>query len=101
MDLKTAPTGTILFSSYGYDQTNFAFYQIIERRGQSTLILRRLQIDSEPEGWCRNKVAPLKDQFTKHPSITRRISKYGYLKAEHNEFLHVWDGKPKHATSYA
>ncbi len=101
MELKTADVGTVLYARYGYDQTNYTFYQITERRGESTMVLRRLKTDSRPEGWACDIVRPLRNQFTDHPPITRRVGKHGYAKAEAHEYLHVWDGKPKRATSYA
>lgn len=101
MELKHAEVGTVLYASYGYDQTNYTFYQITERRGQSTMVLRRLRTENKPEGWCQEIVRPLRDQFTDHPPLTRRVSKHGYAKAEAHEYLRIWDGKPKRATSYA
>jgi hypothetical protein len=99
--LKDAPVGTILYASWGYEQTNYDFYQLVQRRGQSTLVLRKLKVSKESEGWARYKVMPLKDQFDGEETITRRVSKYGYAKVNDCAHLYAWDGDAKHATSYA
>lgn len=101
MNINDAVPGTILYASWGYEQTNYDFYQVVERRGKSTLVLRQLKVNKESEGWCREKVMPLKDQFTDGTPLTRRIGKHGYARINEHAFLHTWDGRPKHATSYA
>lgn len=101
MTLNDAVPGTILYASWGYEQTNHDFYQVIERRGKSTLVLRQLKVAKESEGWARDKVMPLKDQFTDDPPLTRRIGKHGYARVTNYAFLYPWEGTPKHATSYA
>lgn len=99
--IQTAEVGAILYASWGYEQTNYDFYQLVQRRGKSTLVLRKLQVTKESEGWARDKVMPLKDHFDGEATITRRIGKHGYAKISDYAFLHLWDGAAKHATSYA
>lgn len=99
--LQTAEVGAILYTSWGYEQTNYDFYQLVERRGKSTLVLRKLQVTKEFEGWARDKVMPVKDQFDGEEKLTRRIGKHGYAKVTDYAHLYVWDGAAKHATSYA
>lgn len=101
MSLTNAAVGDILYTSWGYDQTNYDFYEIVARRGTSTIDLRKLQCASEDEGWCRHKVTPVKGAFAGDETLTRRINKHGSAKIESYAWLHPWDGKPKHATSYA
>ena len=101
MTLSDSAVGDILYTSWGYEQTNIDFYEIVARRGKSTLALRKLKCSSEDEGWCRHKVMPLKGQFAGDQTLTRRISKHGTAKIESYAWLHPWDGAPKHATSYA
>lgn len=99
--LQTVEVGAILYTSWGYEQTNYDFYQLVERRGKSTLVLRKLQVTKESEGWARDKVMPVKDQFDGEEKLTRRIDKHGYAKVTDYAHLYVWDGAAKHATSYA
>jgi hypothetical protein len=98
----TAAVGSILYTSWGYDQTNYDFYQVVERRGTSTIVLRKLAVESENEGWCRDKVKPRKDVFIERDEpLVRRINKHGRARIESYSCLYPWDGLPKHATSYA
>lgn len=101
MSLQDSPVGTILYTSWGYDQTNIDFYQITQRRGQSTLVLQKLQTNEETIAWCESKVTPRAGEFTNDPAITCRVNKYGKASVAKYASLHLWDGQPKHATSYA
>lgn len=100
MQLDECKVGSILYTSWGYDQTNIDFYQVVERRGKTTIVLRQLKRRSENEGWCRDKVWPLPDEFVNDELIVRRI-KHGCAKIESYAYLHPWDGKARSATSYA
>lgn len=100
MNLNTAPTGTILFTSWGYDQTNIDFYEIIERRGKSTIVLRKLNATPTPQGPYQEDLMPIKGDYTGE-KLTRRINQSGHARIESYARLHLWDGKPKQATSYA
>ncbi|STO91553.1 hypothetical protein [Fluoribacter dumoffii] len=39
---------SILYSSWGYDQTNINFYQVIELVGNATVVLRELAQEMAP-----------------------------------------------------
>lgn len=94
MTLSDSAVGDILYTSWGYEQTNIDFYEIVARRGKSTLALRKLQCSSEDEGWCRHKVMPLKGQFVGDQILTRRISKHGTAKVETYAYLHPGTARP-------
>lgn len=102
-DLKTVTVGTVLFTCWGYDQTNYDFYQVVARRGQSTLVVRQLKTQSvtegRPDSMCTLET-PLIGEFDGEP-LVRRVNKHGRARIESYSSLLVWDGKPKHATHYA
>lgn len=55
--------GDILYSSWGYEQTNREFYQIVAV-GNRSLKLRQISAKSVREtSWCSSEVAPVKDNF--------------------------------------
>jgi hypothetical protein len=66
-------SGDIFNTSWGYDQTNVEFYQVIEKKGTSTVIVR--EIGREPVGSGYSDMAgmfrPIKDNFISQPFATR------------------------------
>lgn len=83
--------GDILYSSWGYDQTNVDFYQIVEVMAKS-IELRKIK----GEFIAFHKVAPIKDAFTNSNSFTKIIqvtsngayyvkNKSGYYLSEYKE----------------
>lgn len=97
--------GAILYSSWGYEQTNVDFYIIIERKG-SILLVQKIGKNKFFDE-CNNQVfddrgscmpdpdfkigEPFRKRLGKHPSIT--LNTYSYAR--------LWDGKPKYWSSYA
>lgn len=77
--LESLQVGTLLYTSWGYEQTNVDFFQVVERRG-SLVVMR--QIDAvEVEGsagFMSNRVKPVRDAFLDgKPPIRAIITKNG------------------------
>ena len=68
-DLKV---GTILHGSWGYDQTNPEFFEVVERPSPHYAVVRRLEAESVrgEEGFMSDRVVPIPGKW------------------------HKWDGKP-------
>jgi hypothetical protein len=94
--------GSILSYTWGWEQTNWQFYQVVELKGKSTVVIRELNQDAGPEeGFMTNKTKPIKDSFCTERTITKRLNKkYGWLNMNHG-LAKLWDGKEKTATHYA
>ncbi len=100
--------GDILYSSWGYDQTNIEFYQVIDTT-QKTVTFREIAQDTKATGFMCADCMPVKNSFIGKP-YTRTAkpssNEKGLVKfAEHDggymRHLWEWDGKPKGSTSYA
>ena len=97
----TVKTGDIFSSSWGYDQTNVVFYQVVDLTpsGKSARVCRVAQdVVEEGDGW--EMVAPLIDEFTGAP-FTKRIGDAGgtpCLRICSFEYAFPWSGQPKHQT---
>lgn len=90
--------GTVLYSSYGYEQTNISFFQVVEKKG-ITIKLRQLNYDLTLTGDMCGKVTPIIDSFNTDKIITKRISRY--MKFSSYESLHLWEGNPLYKSWYA
>lgn len=81
--------GDILHSSWGFEQTNNNFYQVIERTDKSVTI-REIAYDYEATGDMTGRTKPRKDSFIGEP-MQRRVSIYGYVKINSVQNAHKCD----------
>ena len=86
--------GSIIYNSWGYDQTNIDFYQVVESKEKS-VILREIASSTVAgsEGFMSASVKPIKDYFVGEPILKRiniSVSYNGdisyYIKAKHGCF---------------
>lgn len=94
--------GDVIYTSWGYDQTNIDFYQVTGKFGSNSLKIRELddkdvtESNSEISSMAGYKV-PIKDKFA---GIEKTIRVIGHLKID-NHIAHIWDGKPMYYSWYA
>lgn len=106
--------GDIFVASWGYDQTNIDFYQIIDvSKSGKTVKARRIRAKHEDAGYAMSsKVTPLKDNFLDSDSpydknyggvFTARLKKaYDVRKCFRvTSYCHAyeWDGESRTETS--
>ena len=117
--------GDILHHSWGYDQTNCDFYQVVEVK-KASVVLRKIGAKhvEGSEGFMSESLMPEKDAFitegyhalTKHDgnitpdnaTITKRVSFYVqeddslryYISAPYG-WCSLWEGKPEYHSWYA
>jgi hypothetical protein len=96
----TAKVGDVLYTSWGYDQTNIDFYEVMAVKGQSCTIAK---IGQRVVGGGRgsDEVVAARGQFIGKP-MTKRVLKgsrgtYEVKIGDHHAWL--WDGKPKYQTA--
>jgi hypothetical protein len=73
----TIQVGDLYYDSWGYEQTNIDFYQVVELRGKTKVVLRR--IHSEVVHYSDNSYSgrkkPLRDQFsTQYPDPVEKVA---------------------------
>lgn len=68
--------GDILHASWGYDQTNNDFYQVVGKVGSCFLELREVASEYIEEGWCSGKRRAIPDRFIGE-TIKRKVSYKG------------------------
>lgn len=93
---------SVFCSSWGYEQTNVTYYQVVDVKGKTTVVLREIQgevveRDSSMSGmkkYCFNKF--IGEAFTK------RLSKEGnVIKIESYEYAYLKnDNEPESYTSW-
>jgi hypothetical protein len=93
-DLKI---GDILYSSWGYDQTNIDFYEVIGVTEKSVVVRGVDQKIKKAERGADYVVA-MPGRFT-GPKMTKRVSQGDSIKISSYAIASKWDGKPKYQTA--
>lgn len=97
------PVGSILKGSWGYDQTNIDFYEVIKQtpKGIKLQQVGKTQVESEEDGFT-GKVVPDKtvkigNAFNKRPYTYME----GWSILHEHAILRPWSGDPVAETYYA
>ena len=93
--------GDIYASSWGYEQTNVSFYQVIEVKGKCTIVLREIaqKTIEGSEGNMSCHVTAVQDKFLNDKTIQKRVSN-NRVKITSCENAYKWDGRPKYKSWY-
>lgn len=95
--------GTILASSWGYDQTNVDFYRVEKVKGD-WVTLQQIASHEEGDGWT-GKVVPADPQKPIDEPFRRKIGPLScgelMIRISSYEYARPWNGKPKAVSHYA
>ena len=76
--------GDVFVDSWGYEQTNIDFYQVVELVGKSTVVVREIggETVGEPTSYCSDVVRPVKDSFLldsegNYKEYRKRVTRWG------------------------
>jgi hypothetical protein len=94
----TLKEGDILVSSWGYDQTNVDFYQVIAV-GEKSVKIREIGSKTVKSAQGADYVVADKDAF-KGPPLLRRVGKGDSVTIDRSSSAYKWDGQPKYETSF-
>jgi hypothetical protein len=90
--------GDILDSSWGYDQTNVDFYQVISVTDKSVVIREIGSRTVRSDGSGSDYVVPVPDHFT-GKAMVKRVSPRNTLRLTSYSSADKWDGSPQRQTS--
>lgn len=95
--------GDIYYSSWGYEQTNVSFYQVVRLAGKSVEFQKLESTTVEQTSDMSGKVMPVKDSFKGNPFLKLpRVNSHGVsIRVDSSEHLRKWDGTPKFTSSWA
>ena len=108
--LKTNPVnvGDVFYTSWGYDQTNVDFFQVLSVKGL-TVSIREIGskfVEGTQGRDCSNVVAD-KDRFLQNAEpLSKKVLTYDggtsiYLKIHQSANAWLWNGKPQYSSWYA
>ena len=91
----------IFVDSWGYEQTQVDAYQVVEKIGNATIVLRPIAcrtVEGSEGRDCQN-VVPVFGAFTSEETFTKRIGEYG-IKMNSYSSAYQWDGKREFYNSW-
>ena len=91
----------IFVDSWGYEQTQVDAYQVVEKIGNATVVLRPIACRTVEgsEGRDCQHVVPVFGAFTSEETFTKRIGEYG-IKMNSYSSAYQWDGKREFYNSW-
>jgi hypothetical protein len=96
--------GDVLYSSWGYDQTNVDFYQVIEVPSGKSVVIRQIGKASAPDDPSHggifnssNHVTPDVGHFIGAPML-KRVTPYGSVHLTSYSSAGKWSGRPVYET---
>jgi len=91
--------GDIFYASWGYEQTNVNFFQVVGKVGETMLKIREIAKESVEgsEGFMSDSVVAVKDAFI---GEAFKCKAGEYIKVDFSS-ANKWDGLPKYRSWYA
>ncbi len=95
--------GDILYTSWGYDQTNVEWFQVLEvKPSGKTVVIREICGENiDDAGWMCGYTMPLKSRFVKDSkSLVKYVRKGDAITIDSVRDAYKWDGQRKYWSSY-
>ena len=101
--------GDILYTSWGYDQTNVNFFQVIEVVSKKSVRIREIASSVKQTGFMSSEATARPNVFLEHSSFLgddnaatlKRVQPGNRLSLASYASASLWDGKPKYDSWYA
>lgn len=90
--------GDVLYNSWGYDQTNIDWYQVVEMKPKS-IVIRAVKKNYGEKQFLAGYSQPRRNEFCGEP-ILKPLSEDGRISFRHGAAT-KWDGKPVYESHYA
>jgi hypothetical protein len=100
--------GNVLMSSWGYEQTNVDFFEVVELVGKHSVKLVKIAgqecngnwgEEYGDRGYCEPSDSP--DRAKGGEPFLKRVDEDGAVKIASYAWARLWDGKPHYWSSYA
>jgi hypothetical protein len=96
----TLKVGDILYTSWGYDQTNIDFYKVVKLVGKTSVMLCKMYNQYlESDCIASDRVIPGEIKENAEPFLKRVNGKDNHINISSFEFARKWDNSPKYQTA--
>ena len=95
--IASVNVGDIFYSSWGYEQTNVCFYEVIAKNKSTATIRRIASTMTSAESWASGYCTACPGEYIDEEQKKRLIASYGnvHIKIDVCENAYPWDGNPK------
>lgn len=101
--------GTVFAASWGYEQTNVDFYEVVQLVGKNTVVIRKVAQETREDGVMQGQTVPHPGCYTSEP-MRKRVAVMGQA-ATDSKYRHAitvdsvrtafeWDGRPMRTSWY-
>jgi len=99
----TLKVGDVLYTSWGYDQTNIDWYQVTKNISPRMIEIRQIYGErKQGEYYDTGTTTPKKDFFIpREEPMRKKVNSGNTVKIESYTRAWAWDGRPKHYSCYA
>ena len=93
--------GSILYSSWGYEQTNIDFYEVTKLIGKCTIEIREIAQTRETHNYncLSGKTRPIASKYVDQP-MKKRVNEYNRIKISSFQSASIWGGEELYYSSY-
>lgn len=91
--------GDVLYNSWGWEQTNVDFYQVVRVPSARTIAIRAIEANATETGWLSGTCVPMPGSF-KGPELIKRVGQGGHIAMEYGG-CGRWEGRPVYWSAYA
>lgn len=105
--LAAVQVGTVFVHSWGWEQTNVDFYEVVEKRGRNVVLqpIASREVEGSLYGHgMANQVVAVPGQHLARDPVTKRLQFTGdgcaYVSFEYG-WAEAWDGRPMYSSWYA
>ena len=95
----TLQVGSILVSSWGYEQTNVDFYEVVKLLGPTMVAIREIDKKVVKQGGPSDEVVPVPGAFTGE-TLRKKVGNSNRLRLTSFSSASPWDGKPERQTGF-
>ena len=96
--IKNVTTETIFYTSWGYDQTNVDFYQVVSISGQRVRV-RRICQNTVETGFMSGDTTPIPNKFYNDEILTVGLTNYGGFQID-GHYANIHENGKKHGCSW-
>lgn len=95
---RALEVGHILYTSWGYDQTNTDFYQVIALKGETMVLVQKMAASCDETGFMSGKTLPAEKLLGK--PIACKVTNGTSITVD-GHAAWIWNGTPKAVSWYA
>lgn len=99
--------GDVLVSSWGYDQTNVNYFQVVWK-SEKSIRVKEIGSRIDEDGFMCGHAMPVKNEFVDRKWLRIppegklcRVSEDGWVRIDDVIHAHKWDGQPNYVSWYA